>query len=250
MALVFKEAYGLVAMSLHETWGIEGAGFAPPEGDIQYQRHLAEAKVASVSLDFIRSLLCDALALHQETGCPVPGSFFAYRSFFGPEPLGPVRRMRDLSKYAGQPEAELDQLLHRSGELVSDWAFEELWCCSPEAYEFVRSRKKRRMTSKDYAHFIKEIAGSATERRILLSRIASTLETEALVDRTGLLRNQMAYAVWRAITEGRATWEDIPFVQALAKRSVDTIKRHLALGFHGLEEALAAERKGIPPRPM
>ncbi len=85
--------------------------------------------------------------------------------------------------------------------------------------DFVVARRVVR--GAEFESFVRDVVCAGPERQRILRCLAETLELEALGGKAEA--NLAAYRLWRALSE-RATWEDIPFIRALARRSIKEIR--------------------------
>lgn len=220
----------------------------------EQMREATEMTFAPVSLPLARELIENALALHQEQNRPPPGRLLLHRPCLGGDPLRARKRLADLGAYALEVTVRSPDLAAGSEDLVDGDYWENLWCASDEAYDFVRGLKGRKRGHPVAAvpelieRFIREVA--IHERGLMLSRMATNIELEAWAGRAGDPMNRLAARTWLTISEELCPFHEVPFIQALARRALEMIQDNLDSGFRTQREANEAalartERSGF-----
>ena len=182
--------------------------------------------------------MADAWALHERQERPFPGRFFVYRSYLGDEPIEPRSRTANLGAYMLETTVISPALVDGSQELCDYEPYGGLWFSSDDAYAFMKSHPSkhgRRLARTDSDPFVRTIA--EIERDELLARMAANLETEALAGRGTRKLNQLAGRTWLGMREQVCPVHEVPYVRALAKRSVNVITRNLRDGYTSQAQA-------------
>ncbi len=176
-------------------------------------RRMAQLGGVRIPLEAARRVAARALAAHAETCRPVPGLWLLARPFLGPEPIEAICIAPDLSAYRAEPQVAGSELLAQR----FPWSTYE--CTSREATEFVLGRRSVR--GNEFERYVHDIVCAPLERIRILRCMAETLEIEALAGRADA--NAAAYGLYRALADG-AVWETVPFIRALARRSIKEIR--------------------------
>lgn len=187
----------------------------------------------SCDLAFARRLVADALHVHARTGRPVPGRFLLYRAFLGDEPLVAAPHAPDLRPYLTETIVRGPSIAEGSEVLLEHGLYDQLWCASAEAFDFVRRLKRRSAGPKARHGVVDEFIATVAvkEKDLLVRRLAMNLEIEALGGRAKLAVNRAAARTWVALTEDVVPFARIPYVRALAGCSLDSIRASLRDGF-------------------
>lgn len=193
---------------------------------------------APCDLAFARRLVADALHRHERSGRPVPGRFLLCRSFLGHEPLVPAPHEPDLRPYLTETVVRGPTIAEGSEALMEHRLYQQLWCASGAAYEFVRQPRRRPVGAEGWESLLDEFIASVAlqEKDVLVRRLAMNLEIEALAGRAKKHVNRVAARTWVALTEGVVPFEKIPYVRALADHSMRAISSSLRSGFGSQRE--------------
>lgn len=212
---------------------------APLEEKVRAQPNVT---LAPILPPLARELIEDALALHETRRAPPPGRLLLHRPYLGGHPLRVQKRRPNLGAYALEVIARSPDLADGSEHLCEGAAWEELWCASDKAYAFVRDhvRARGRVRGLEFPadlveRFAKDVA--FLERDRLLSRMAGNLEVEAWAGRAGDSMNRLAARTWVVLSEELLPFHEVPFVKALAQRSLEAIHENISMGFRSQHEA-------------
>ena len=192
---------------------------------------------APCSLALARELVADTWAVHERIGRPLPGGFFIYRSYLGTAPIRPARRRPNLGAYMTETMVVSPALVDGSDDLLDSNLYAGLWFASDAAYCFVREhgpKRGRRIPKKLLEAFLREIVPGDIET--LAARMAANLEVEALGGRAIHKANRIASRTWLGITQQCRPAFEIPYVRALAERSLDVVVRNVRMGFTSQSE--------------
>jgi hypothetical protein len=195
---------------------------------------------APCSLDLALEVLGDALALSVETGTPLPLNAWLCRQYLGEETLTPARRMPDVSAYRLESIDPTRSAVEGSEDLLESRSFADHWFASDDAYAFLEKHfKGKRMTlnGKRRAEFLSQIC--IRERPQLLRRMRANLEVEALAGRDDAPMNRLAARTYRVLSTEAVSFDEIPYVQALAEHSIEVIRQNLRNGLTCQAEANA-----------
>lgn len=197
--------------------------------------------IATASLAFLRDLLADALARHEELGTPPPGRLFALLPYLGEQPIVPRRREPNLGAYMLETHRLAPALAEGGEALARSAIFGCLQPSSDAAYDFCRERMGKRgysLNSEAFEAFLREIM--PLERDRLLHRMAINLEVEALAGRAATPDNQTGARLWLGIKENVLPLEKIPFIRKLAAGGVNSMIHDIRNGCLNSREALEA----------
>lgn len=242
LLLFYRAAEGTLealALLLNDTVGIKDVWANFDAGDVEEEarRHDLQIMYAPCDVALARELVADALALHVDTDRAVPGRFLLYRHYLGPEPLEPARRRAKLDAYMLESFVPTPALAKGSERLARESIFSDLAPKAPWAYEFLRPEvHKRRPLSDDVlVNFIRE--AERNDRDLLLSRMATNLELEALAGRAQKPLNRAAARTYVAIRERVMPFETVPYVREIYRDAAAGILMNLHMGFRSQEEA-------------
>jgi hypothetical protein len=226
---------------IKDVWCVFGTGARFEEDYLKSKD--SSVRTAPVSKEIALEILGEALSTHAERNTPPPGRFLLYRPMLGPEPI-PVRKRRpNLGAYALELLARSPELAADSEGLAEDPVWGAHWCATDEAYEFVRRNvqgKKHRagaswIGAELLERFIREVA--VRDRDRLLRRMAVNLEAEAWAGRAAEPPNRLAARTWLVLSEELLPFAEVPFVRALARRSLDNVSASVSIGFRSQREA-------------
>jgi hypothetical protein len=235
-------------LHLNDTLGLQDVQFTFDDAsETGLQLRSPSLMWAPCDIDLARKILGDILYLHEEREVPPPGLFLLYRHLLGTKPLDPLPREPDLGAY------ELDRIPLEPGmtdgseSMITYPVYMRLLFSSDEAYKVVRDRlrdgRRRRGLSSVSPAYRKEFARAveAVERPVLLRRMGTNLEVEALAGDAGKPINRMAARVWVAIRKKIVHFEDIPYIRRLIDRSIEAILEDLQQRGGGDPEAADVE---------
>ncbi len=199
--------------------------------------------------ELARELLADAWVSNEKADELLPAGLFILRGLLGGAPILPKRRKPRLDAYDPDNIADAKKLLKNSGIIATRPPFAYVLFTSTAAYDYVSdSRESAEEPDKNYVDaFIRR--AMPHERDIMLSRMATNLELEALAGRAGEEACKTAALVYDAVAHETIPSERIPFLRRIAEASIDQINTNLALGFTSQEEAnetlMRAEEAGV-----
>jgi hypothetical protein len=170
-----------------------------------------------------REHFADALALHGDAR-RVPGLWLLYRHYLGPEPIRPERRRPNLGAYMLETVVPAPNLADDSGSLLNEPAYGIFIWFTPQARAFVREAYRRqawrrRAPAAVLDEFLRTVVEPQRER--LAARLAANLEVEARGGRAMETQNRMAARTWLVLKEGLRPLGEVPYVRALAERSIE-----------------------------
>lgn len=242
----------VASVMCNEDMGVKDAWMVPDHGaEIEAELRAEETLTcAPCDLSFVREILADAWARHEELEQPPFGRLFNLRPYFGEEPIEPRRRTPDLGAYGLDQMPRTADLVEGSEQLLESPCYGLLWFASDAAYAFIENVRRhggsRRLSEEALLDFIAAV--EAHERDTLLRRMAVNLEVEALAGRAAEPVNQRAVRTWLALSERIVPFEDVPFIQILADMSAKIITDNLQHGFHNQAEIdrMTAETGELP----
>jgi hypothetical protein len=238
-------AFDALVLLLNDHVGLKDVATAWGSGaDAIEELTRTDLTCAPCGLEVVRSLVGDALALHEAQGRPLPGRLLGVRHLLGAEPLLPARRAPDLSTYGLETHARSADMVGGSADLMEDPAFGCLPFASSAAYDLLAaapSRGRKRGSARvELEAFLSAI--EPIERPLLVQRLAVNLETLALAGWGRTRAGQVGASVYVALSEGVVPWAQVPYVRALAESSMVRILENLRHGHRSEAEAFAAER--------
>jgi hypothetical protein len=200
---------------------------------------------APCELALAREVFGDALAILEERGAPPPAHTLLTWHLFG-EP-GPVakRRQPRLGAYMPETVVRSPDMARDSGRLADHPVWGEIRNPTDEAYDLMRSVKKRLRGRHDakaaalkpplFDEFlaIQERHG----KEALLRRMAVNLEVTALAGKAKLRENRLACRTWLALSENVVPFGSVPYVRALARKEVLMVAENVRLGYRNQRAA-------------
>lgn len=249
VALAFHRGDGAsdgVFFLLDDHLGIKDAFDVEEGGAVldQFAHHNPEMVTAPCGIELARSLVADALAVHQATGRPVPGRFLLLRHWLGAEPLVPQRRVPDLSTYLLETFVRAPELVRGSDSLIEDTVFGPIGFDKDELYELLRDaprprgKKKKQLAPALFEAFLAR--AEEVERARVIERLAANLELMALAGQGKTPAARAAVGVYLALTESLVGWSEIPLIRAMAEDSIPRIVENIARGYTSQARANAA----------
>jgi hypothetical protein len=225
---------------LNDAVGVKDAWCSFGEGEEIEAHFRAQPEITHgpCSLPLAREFLAEAWAAHERLATPFPARLLLCRPYFGPEPIAPQSRTPDLHAYGLDRKKHSPSLVDASDELIDHPGYGGFSFTSDAAYGFVSEHSRRRGVglSKEKAEdFLRNVA--VLERDLLLGRMATNLEIEALGGRAASRANRMAANTWRALRDDLIPFHEVPYVRALCSLSIEMISHNLLLGFHSQAEA-------------
>ena len=193
---------------------------------------------APCTIGLARELVADVWALHEQQERPFPGRFFIYRLYLGEELIEPCWRTPNLGAYMLETMVTGPALVKGSEILGDNAPYGGLWFSSDDAYQFIknnRSKQRWQLPKGKFEAYVRLIA--PIERDQLLARMAVNLEAEAIAGRGTRKLNQIAARTWLGIKEQVCPLEEVPYIRALAKQSVQMIAQNLRSGYECQEQA-------------
>lgn len=235
LSVLCNDVEGILAV--HTCWH----DAAEIDEDVHDASH--DVPTAHCSLETALSFLGHALSLHEGLGTPPPAELFIARPYLGEAPLALTPRKPNLGCYMLELLTPSPELVTGSRNVADDFCFDPFLFRSEKAFDFVRAHapeRGKRLSAALQAEFLREIA--EVETPVLLRRMALNLEVEAMAGRAPWEINQAAARTWLALSEKIVPFEDVPYVRALARRSIswhlDALRKH----YKSAAEAIAAER--------
>lgn len=253
LCLFFRTPEGgmdAMAFFLSDTEGICEAGATFQQGT-KLEEHFLEMRkwtpYAHCSLSLARELLADAWAIHEEKNRPFPPEFFLMRPYLGEEPIIPRRRTPNLGAYMMEVMERSSRLVEDSEVLAESYVFGSLPFTGKALYDFLSQhplkQKKRLPPPEIFETLLREVV--IQERPILLQRMAINLELESLAGRATQPLNQLAAKTWLALEEEIVPFHEVPYIRALAKKSIQVVSKNLQAGFTSHEEVFHAMREKL-----
>lgn len=198
---------------------------------------------AQVPLSYVRELVADALALHQEQNRLPPARLMLLRPYLGSEPILPKRRTPNLGSYMLELLRISPQLVDGSEDLADAPVYSNLGFASDQAYQFLREnlpkRGRCRLSKTKLEVFAREVA--VLEREALLDRMAANLEIESLAGRGVRPANRLAASVWLGLTHQVVPFEKVGFIRAMCRDAAERIGRNIRMGYQNQQEVNQAQ---------
>ncbi len=226
-----------VVLMLNDQVGMKDAWCAFGDStEIEEAIHRQEADLAYApcTLPLARELVADVWAIHERDQRPLPGRFFAYRSYLGESPILPKSHAPNLGAYMLELMLPSPELVRGSDVLTEYGPYGGLYFTSDAAYQLVQAHKRSR--KKELVDlFFREIVPQ--EMPLLLSRMAANLEMEAVAGRATQSVNQTAAKTYLALRDDHCKPSETPYVKEMVNESIARIRRNLSQGFTSQQQA-------------
>lgn len=224
---------------MKEIFCVFGEGAALEE---EVRKRSGQVAFAPCSLRMARGMIGEAVGLHRSQNKPLPARYLLFRYLLGPEALATQPHEARLGSYLLETVVFAPKLVEDSKSLADSPLYGSLWCNSEAAYDYLneqlegeaskgRKRRTRRLKLKKAAlvEYMREVC--IKERDKLVRRLGANLEFEAWRGRAKRPENRIAALVWLALARNLMPYEEIPYVQALAKRGAENISENIYYGY-------------------
>lgn len=239
-----SEGYDVALFALNERAGIKECLSARGLPAREYRRAVAavslEVPIASVSYDYARALVRDALFVARRHRVLIPPEFAVHRWIFGGDDLSPQEYRPTFPKFLlAEMRRQQAELLATSDRLLESFPFSDWWIDRQAAYDFVLQRGLHRgdlflpLTRKELLDFVEEIL--EPERELFGRRLALTAESllysaHGQNSRAPVHLWKTTLALWSALQDRRRSLRHIPFFIELARMTVAQVRANIRMG--------------------